>query len=319
MGKVYEALSRAQNDDVDLDVTDDLTHQLGDEDDVLAEMDQPQEQEQAQEQGLQRVPSSQKFSFMRYSMGTSAVVADEPARKVTARQSTGGNKALAPRSLTKPSHEMTVVPERIDPHLVAFHNFDRPASQEYNKLALSLISKAAERGFKRVLVASAQEGEGRTCVTLNLACALVRARQRVLVVDCDLTNPSVMKRLGLRAEIGMYEAFDRGMPPASAAVSIRPYGFTVLPTTHALENPAELLAMPGFWKMLQAFDADYDFILFDSSALGSGNDSSLLVRFTDTTLLVVRAGHTSSAQMAKALTPLGQDDIVGVVINRASK
>lgn len=315
MGKVYEALSRAQNDDVDLDLTDDLTQEMGDEDDVLAEMDEPVEQEQ----GLQRVPSSEKFSFMRYSMGTSAVVAEEPARNVAARQNTGGNKALAPRSLTKPSHEMTVVPERLDPHLVAFHNFDRPASQEYNKLALSLISKAAERGFKRVLVASAQEGEGRTCVTLNLACALVRARQRVLVVDCDLTNPSVMKRLGLQAEIGMYEAFDRGMPPASAAVSIRPYGFTVLPTTHALENPAELLAMPGFWKMLQAFDADYDFILFDSSALGSGNDSSLLVRFTDTTLLVVRAGHTSSAQMAKALTPLGQDDIVGVVINRASK
>src|SRR6185369_6333835 len=190
----YEALSRAQNDDVDLDLvddfTEDLTHQPGDEDYVLGEMDEPQEQgqEQAQEQGLQRVPASERFSFMRYSMGASAMVAEEPARKVTARQSTGGNKALAPRSLTKPSREMTVVPERIDPHLVAFHNFDRPASQEYNKLALSQISRAAERGFKRVLVASAQDGEGRTCVTLNLACALVRARQRVLVVDCDLTN-----------------------------------------------------------------------------------------------------------------------------------
>lgn len=304
MGKVYEALSRAQNVEEDLDEEDDL---------------QAMDGQEVKEEGLQRVPASEKFNFMRYSLGTTAVIAEDRTRQSAARQNSGGDKALAPRSLTKPSHELTVVPERIDPHLVAFHNFDRPASQEYNKLALSLISKAAERGFKRVLIASAQEGEGRTCVTLNLACALVRARQRVLVVDCDLTNPTVMKRLGLQAEIGMYEAFDRGMPPASAAFSIRPYGFTVLPTIHPLENPAELLAMPGFWKMLQAFDADYDFILFDSSALGSGNDSSLLVRFTDTTLLVVRAGHTSSAQMAKALTPLGQDDIVGVVINRASK
>ena len=314
MGKVYEALSRAQNNEDDLDLFDVGPEELDGPEDLEAKDEQNEP-----EQGLERVPSSEKFSFMRYSMGTTAMVARDRTRPGTATQSTGGSKALAPRSITKPTNELTVVPERIDPHLVAFHNFDRPASQEYNKLALSLISKAAERGFKRVLVASAQEGEGRTCVALNLACALVRARQRVLVVDCDLTNPSVMRRLGLHAEIGMYEAFDRGMPPASAAVSIRPYGFTVLPTAHPLENPAELLAMPGFWKMLQAFDADYDFILFDSSALGSGNDSSLLVRFTDTTLLVVRAGHTSSAQMAKALTPLGQDDIVGVVINRASK
>lgn len=311
MGKVYEALNRAQDEDDAIDL-------FGQGSDGIDENDETEEI-YGSEEGLEPVPSSEKFNFMRYSLGTTAMVARDRTRPETTRQSTGGSNALAPRSVTKPSHEMTIVPERIDPHLVAFHNFDRPASQEYNKLALSLISKAAERGFKRVLIASAQAGEGRTCVALNLAAALVRARQRVLVVDCDLTNPSVMKRLGLHAEIGMYEAFDRGMPPASAAISIRPYGFTVLPTTRPLENPAELLAMPGFWKMLQAFDADYDFILFDSSALGSGNDASLLVRFTDTTLLVVRAGHTSSAQMAKALTPLGQDDIVGVVINRASK
>lgn len=305
MGKVYEALSRAQEDDLDL-------FDEGPEGDEDQDEGPDSSEDNSASEGL--VPrSSEKFNFMRYSLGSSAMVA-----KDRTRQGASSSNALAPRSLTKPSHELTVIPERLDPHLVAFHNHDRPASQQYNKLALSFISKAAERGFKRVLIASAQEGEGRTSVALNLACALARARQRVLVVDCDLSNPSVMRRLGLHAEIGMYEAFDRGMPPASAAVSIRPYGFTVLPTTRPLDNPAELLAMPGFWKMLQAFDADYDFILFDSSALGSGTDSSLLVRFTDTTLLVVQAGHTSAAQMAKALTPLAQDDIVGVVVNRAS-
>jgi Mrp family chromosome partitioning ATPase len=211
-----------------------------------------------------------------------------------------------------------VAAERLDPHLVAFNSFDRTASQQYNKLALSLISKSAERGSKRVLVASAGQGDGRTCVTLNLACALARARQRVLVADCDLLNPSIMRTLGLHSEIGMYEAFDQGLPPSALAVSIRPYGFNVLPTTRPIENPAELLAMPGFWKMLQAFDGDHDFILFDSSPLTTGGDSSLLVRFTDATLLVVRSGHTSSAQMAKAMAPFAPEDILGVVINRMS-
>lgn len=315
MGKVYEALNRAQNHEDELDLFDEGgphgEDNEGDEDNKANEANAGEDE--AREEGLVPSQSSEKFNFMRYSLGTTAIVVKEGARQ----ESTG--TALATRPSSKPSPELTVVPERLDPHLVAFHNFDRPANQEYNRLALSLISKAAERGFKRVLVASAQEAEGRTCVTLNLACALARARQRVLVVDCDLNNPSVMRRLGLHAEIGMYEAFDRGMPPASAAVSIRPFGFNVLPSTRPLENPAELLAMPGFWKMLQAFDADYDFILFDSAALSSGVDSSLLVRFTDTTLLVVRSGHTSSAQMAKALMPLGQDDILGVVINRVHK
>jgi receptor protein-tyrosine kinase/non-specific protein-tyrosine kinase len=213
--------------------------------------------------------------------------------------------------------ELTVSPERLDPHLSAFNNFNPQVSLEYNKLALSLISKAAQRGLKRVLIASAQASEGRTCVTLNLACALARARQRVLVVDCDLVNPSVLRMLGLHSEIGMYEAFGRAMHPTAAAVAIRPYGFNVLPTTRPVDNPAELFAAPDFWKMLKTFDADHDFVLFDSSPLATGGDLSLLVRYTDTTLMVVRAGHTSSAQMAKAIAPLAQDDILGVVINRA--
>ncbi len=293
MGKVYEALSRAQTDNEEIDLVDEV--------------------EEEQEDAHQDDPAPERFHFMRYSLGAaSTVTRDRTFRGAAAA-------ALVPRSPAKPGRELTIDANRIDPHLTAFHNFDPRASQEFNRLALSLVSRAAERGFKRVLVASAQSGDGRTCVTLNLACALARARQRVLVVDCDLLNPSVMRLLGLHSDIGMYEAFAQGMPPGAAAVGIRPYGFNVLPTTRPVGNPTELLAAPGFWKMLQSFDADHDFILFDSSPLANGSDASLLVRFTDTTLMVIRAGHTSSTDMARAIAPFSQDDILGAVINRTSE
>jgi Mrp family chromosome partitioning ATPase len=295
MGKVYEALNRAQNQESDFDLFDEA------EDDAEEEQEEPVEQESRPE----------KFNFMRYSLGTTSLV--------TQRRTGHGRSAAAlmARLPALPGRELTVNAGRMDPHLVAFNNSDPRASQQYNKLALSLISKAAERGLKRVLVASAQHGEGRTSVTLNLACALARARQRVLVVDCDLLNPSVMRALGLNAELGMQEAFEQNLSPGAAAVAIRPYGFNVLPATRAVDNPTLMFAAPGFWKMLQAFDADHDFILFDSSPLATGAELSLLVRYTHTTLLVVRAGHTSSADLGKAITPFAQDDILGVVINRA--
>ena len=293
MGKVYEALNRANNQDDELDLFDVV--------------------EEDREEAGDEEPQPEKFNFMRYSLGGTSLVPKQQNAGV--RQTA----TLVPRSLARPSRELTVSTDRIDPHLISFHTLHPRASQQYNKLSLSLISKAAERGFKRVLIASAQEGEGRTCVTLNLACALARARQRVLVVDCDLAKPSIMRALGLHTQLGMQEAFEGGMSPGAAAVAIRPYGFNVLPTTRPVDNPAELFAAPGFWKMLQGFDADYDFILFDSSPLANGGDSNLLVRFTDTTLLVVRAGHTSSAEMAKAIGPFAQEDILGVVINRASE
>ena len=96
-----------------------------------------------------------------------------------------------------------------------------------------------------------------------------------------------------------------------------PYRFNVLPVLRPVENPVEILAAPAFWKMLQMFDPDYDFVLFDSPPLLDGGDSSLLLRYTDTTLLVVRPGATTSAEMARAVAPFAQEDLFGVVINRA--
>ena len=300
MGKVYEALNRADSKARQSDYTDiDFDY---------ADIDVEDEREI---RNARPSRDERRFNFLRYSLGASSTFEKERAKRDAA------SAGLVRRSQAQPAREVTVDFSRIDPHLAAFYNFDRGATEQYNKLALTLISRAAERGFKRVLVASAHHGEGRTSVTLNLACALARARQRVLVVDCDLLQPSVMRMLGLGCEIGISEAFASEMPPGAAAVRILPFGFNVLPTRKRVDNPVELLAAPGFWKMLQMFDADHDFILFDSSPLLAIGDSSLLARFTDTTLMVVRSGRVNSAEMAKAILPFTQNDIFGVVINRA--
>ncbi|HXU09261.1 MAG TPA: hypothetical protein VN743_09720 [Blastocatellia bacterium] len=138
MGKVYEALNRASRGDDVFDLVDDV-------DDFEEETAESEEREEQPEQ----------FNFMRYSLGGSALVTRPPAAGVH-RPTAVRQPAALVRAKSQPGRELTVSAERIDPHLVSFYNFDPRASQQYNKLSMSLISKAAERGFKRVLVASAQ-------------------------------------------------------------------------------------------------------------------------------------------------------------------
>ena len=82
------------------------------------------------------------------------------------------------RQSTYPAHEVDLRPKRLDPRLVAFNDFDPHLIAPYNRLVISLISAAASRKLKRVLIALAQYGDGRTTVTLNLAAALARATAR---------------------------------------------------------------------------------------------------------------------------------------------
>jgi Mrp family chromosome partitioning ATPase len=226
--------------------------------------------------------------------------------------------AIVRRTSTHPASEITIDQREIDPHLVAFHG-NRKGNEQCNKLAVSLVAAAGKRHFKRVLVASANHGEGRTSVVLNLACALARARRRVLVVDCDLTNPSLLKMLGAGSSVGLEEAVSRGMGIGAAIARVKPYGFNLLPLLRPVENPAGLMTAPEFWKTLASLDADYDFVLFDSPPLLAATDSNMLARFADTTLLVVRPGATSSSQMGRAIEPFAQDDLFGVVINRVQE
>src|SRR4029079_6058387 len=192
------------------------------------------------------------------------------------------------------------------------------AAKYFDQVAVSLISVSYKRLCKRVLIASAQQGEGRTCVTLNLAGALARARQRVLVVDCDLANPSVLRLLGIDAPLGLSEAVHRGLGPNSAALRVQPAGFNILPTREKIQHTAELLAAPRFHEMLQICEPDYDFILFDSSPLLASADANLLAGLTDATMLVIRPGMTTTQQMAKAVSLFNEKDICGVVLNRVA-
>lgn len=257
--------------------------------------------------------SSKTFDFVSYSLNApDAAEIEQRGREATAAQA-------ARRSLAEPSKEISLDQGHIAPQLISFHDPNTNAAEEFNRLAYSLITAASERAIKRVLVASAQHGEGRTSVTLNLACALARAQRRVLVVETDFHKPSLLRFLGLSAEVGLADALTNGLPAGAAVIRVQPFGFDLLPTREQAKNPAELLSSSSFKEMLELLDPDYDLLLFDSPPLLTVADSGLLVRQTDTTVLVIRSGKTSSGQIGKAIAPLTQEKILGVVINRAGR
>jgi Mrp family chromosome partitioning ATPase len=227
--------------------------------------------------------------------------------------------ARAPQSFDMPSErlrEALLDPTRIDPHLISLSDLNPRAAKYYDQVAVSLIAISYKRLLKRVLITSALHGEGRTSVALNLAGALARARQRVLVVDCDLLNPSVLRLLGLDAPVGLSEAVRRGLTPNAATLRVQPAAFNVMPMREKVSHSAELLASPRFHELIQLCEADYDFLLFDSSPLLESPDANLLAGLTDATLMVIRPGYSTNQQMAKAVSLFNEKDICGVVLNR---
>lgn len=257
----------------------------------------------------------------------------EPREKTRLQRSTANATALAekerfgleqsplPRKvLVRPTRTVKLDPDRLASHLVTLQDLPMPeAEQQYRRLAINLISAAAERPFKRILFISAQHGEGRTSVMLNLAGALARAKLRVLVVDTDFMRPSVMRLLGLESEVGIAEVLTRERSAREATITLSPHNLAVMVTREAIDSPVEILGSQEFQELISLCEPDYDFILFDSPPLLDAADAHLLMRLVETSLLVIRPGATSANQMARAVAALNQEDIAGVVMNRVGR
>ncbi len=292
MGKVYEAMERAEREE--------HQHNRG----AL-----PFSNVRNHSVGETHEPTNQ-FDFIDYALNAL------PTEELTQRHQETAAAAFARRALVEPRKEVTLDLSRIDPNLSIFFDSSRIASEQYNKLAISMISEKDERPLKKVLIASTHRAEGRTSVALNLACALSRARQRVLLIDADLHRPSLLRFLGIDAEVGLTNVIKQNLSPGEATIKVLPFGFDVLPSLEQIENPTELLTSRRFREVLTMLETEYDFILFDSSPLLQVNEANLLVRMTDATIFVIRAGKTSSAQLGKAVASLTQDHLFGVVLNR---
>ena len=297
MGRVYEALNKAERAPVTGG---------GEADKELGLLDG------RDAHGHKRGPDAeaQDFKFVPYSL-------DAPSLAEIQRINGERDLALESRMLmTRPSRTVELDQQRIDRRLTPCYESPARISDEFNRAAIALISAASEFPIKRVLVTAPDHGSGKTLTAINLAFALARARKRVLLIDCDLGRPSILRMLALDADIGLSEMSNTDVRPGDGAIRIAPDGITVIPMRAPVANSAELLGNSRFRSILEEFEPDYDFMLFDSSPLLDSADAKLLARLTDRVILVIAAGTVTSSQLGRAIGGLNKERVLGVVLNR---
>lgn len=80
-------------------------------------------------------------------------------------------------------------------------------------------------GVKRVIaVASGKGGVGKSTVSVNLACGLVRLDAKVGLLDCDIYGPSIPLMMGLNQRPTVSDA-EKLVPPANYGVQLMSIGF----------------------------------------------------------------------------------------------
>jgi tyrosine-protein kinase Etk/Wzc len=156
------------------------------------------------------------------------------------------------------------------------------------------------KGGKKILVTSTVSGDGKSFVCANLGLSLAMTGKRVVLVEFDLSNPTLSSKLNMENTRGVTE-YLTGEADANeviAKVEANP-NLYFISAGDIPENPADLILSDRTNALLNYLDQWFDYVIIDSAPVGLLSDGYVLSEKCDATLFVVRHGHTPKKMLKR--------------------
>lgn len=196
-----------------------------------------------------------------------------------------------------------------------------PSFLEAIRVLRARIEKDAKKNdLKIFLVTSAAPGEGKSTIAANIAMSLAMSGARVVLVDCDLRNPSVRERLNMEEKgPGLYELLTKKAELQQVFMESEQYHMYVIPGGEPYNNASELLDSPRMRSLLRKLKERADYVILDTAPVGMLTDTAVLAEAADAALFVVKQDYAKCSNILEGIAQLAESKIYisGCILNGA--
>jgi polysaccharide biosynthesis transport protein len=192
----------------------------------------------------------------------------------------------------------------------------------YGAAKASSIAKRNEEARTIIGFTSSLPHEGKSTIAASLAVLMAQAGARVILVDCDLRNPSLSRKFAPTAEHGVLDVIAGRVPLEDAVWREPSTDLTFLPvaTKTRIEHSSEILAAAATKGFFEDLQSNYDYVIVDLSPLMPVVDARTTTRFVDSYVCVTEWGCTKIGAVKYAFNdaPNIYEKLLGVVLNKAN-
>lgn len=196
---------------------------------------------------------------------------------------------------------------------------DEAALDACRRVALRIRTALARAGGRSVAVVSAVRGEGKTTVTCDLAIAMASLCKEgeVALVDLDLRNPSIARRLGVEVELGVEQYLSGDVALDDLRLVVQRPSLEIYPIAAPAREAHELLVSARFAELIRELEARHAVVLIDTPATLVASDTAIILEKVATCILLARAGVTRMRNFRQLVASLPRAKMIGGVMNGA--
>lgn len=194
--------------------------------------------------------------------------------------------------------------------------------ENFKAIRTKIENIKAEKGKKVFVVTSTYEDEGKTTVSVNIACSLAQKGKSVLLIDSDLRKPAVLHAVGVKSDThyGLIPIIKGTSTYVDSIKFIKSLGIFVLPTGGISLKSTEVLDTDKVRAVIEQARREFDYIIIDSPPTRVVSDSLVIAPLADGVIYNIRRDYAKVSEINRTIEEIRSADIevVGAVFTMSA-
>jgi len=192
--------------------------------------------------------------------------------------------------------------------LVVTSDNNSPEAEHFRTLRTNISYLTRGIAHKTLLVTSSKSEEGKSFISLNLANSIAIGGKKVALLEFDLRNPGLSKKMELPNSTGIANflleeaSIEEIIQPTTSSENL----FFVSAGYPLPSNPGEIILSERMELLFDYLKENFDVIIIDTPPVGPVSDALTLGRFADISFFVVRHKYTLRTTL-KLINKLSED------------
>lgn len=210
------------------------------------------------------------------------------------------------------------------------NKFDDPIYAKQIKSLRSKVLHLIDSSRSSVIgITSAVDNEGKTSLAINLALSISnRGDMSVLLIDADMIKCSLTTVFGLDGAPGLSHHLNGGeggedvRGENTSVIAFWESGFdniSIIPSGNPVDNSADLLIRNSFNSLIDDVKGKFNIVIVDLPPVVSTPDPESIKNRIDKFIFSYYTAKTPRGLLEDAIREIGEEKILGVVLNRANK